>query len=295
MKTKTRRWINLGLSCLSLASVIGEFIFVAKETPKYLKDKESYTKDTKKIKKVLTFVKDYKFSLIFAGIALTSATVSKLISAKTEASLLATAGLLDTSFRRYKGKVKETLGINTHKDIIRSIMKEDLPDTSDILPGEVLAYEEHIGYFYVKPENVWKANIKMANDILGLNSYHITQNDIPQCTTIGEFLKACSGRPLSHNLTEEKLNFGWVWEYLKEFYNYETVMIDFDEEPDENGVRLLTWRADPIWNPCDWQDYIYGLITPEEYFKGSEGINIPEINSQYYQRMVNEGGEEDEQ
>lgn len=286
MKTKTRKLVNLSLACLSIAGAIGEFIFVTKETPKYLKAKESLQKDDKKIKKVLTFVKSYKMSLIFAGATIASTITSKCLTAKTEASLLATVGILDTSFRKYKNKVKQTLGIDADKNIIRNVMKDEPIPNGDILPGEVLAYEQHIGYFYVKPENIWKASNKMTNDILGLNSYHITQNDIPQCTTIGVFLKACGGRPLSHNLTEEKLNFGWVWEYLKDYHNRETVLIDFDEEPDENGVRMLYFKTEPVWNPCDWLDYIYGEITVEEYFEGSEGIDIPEINSQYYQRVV---------
>ena len=35
MNIKTQRYLGLGLSALNIAGIVGTFIFVAKETPKY--------------------------------------------------------------------------------------------------------------------------------------------------------------------------------------------------------------------------------------------------------------------
>ena len=289
MNIKTQRYLKIGLSCLNIAGVVGTFIFASKDAVNYQKVKESLPKDAKKKTKVKSFIKSHWRSLIFAGATIASGVGSTLVSNKVEASLMATVSMLDASTRKYRKKIKETLGIDADKSIIEGIMKDEYekPKT-DAKEGEALIYEEHIGYFYAKPENIWKAYTIMVNDIMAFpNSYNLTNDDIPNCFTLGEFLKVAKGRPLSHTLTNAKLNFGWGYQFLKTHFGKEVPTMDFAENENEDGVRLLYFVEDPVWNPTDWEDYMYGAISEEEYFSGSEEIDIPNINSQYYQKMNN--------
>jgi len=285
MKIKTQRLLSFGLSLLNAAGVVGTFIFVAKETPKYQKAKEELPKDASKKTKIKTFIKNYKTSLIFAGATIASGLSSRIIGAKTEASLIATAAMLDSSLRKYKGKVKETLGIDADKNIVKEIMKDEYKKpTEECKENEKLYYESHIGYFYAVPEKVKDAYIKINSEFCDMGTVQYDGGFRTGVFTLGEFLEACKGRPLSHNLDQNKLNFGWSIDYLYEQHEGSWVHIDLSE-PDENNAILIYWFEEPIWNPAEWNDYIYGMMSEEEYFSGSEGVDIPNLNSQYYKRF----------
>ena len=157
MDIKTQRYLSLGLAALNVAGTIGMFVSLTKEAPKAQVQLNSLPKDAKKSTKAKTFIKNYKVSLIFAGATIASGVASKVLSTKTEASLIATVGMLDASLRKYKGKIKETLGIKEDKDIVREIIKDNYSKSDDEPePGEQLFKCDLIGYFYAKPENIWK-------------------------------------------------------------------------------------------------------------------------------------------
>jgi len=281
MDIKTQRWVSLGLSVLNTVGVIGTFIFVSKETPKAKKELDNLPKNCKKITKVKTFAKNYKKSLIFATATIASGIGSRVVSYKTEASLIATIGVLDASLHKYKNKVKDILGVDADKEIVKEIIKDnnDKPDESP-QTGEVLYSEEHIGYFYAKPENINKAMLILNEDVSGNSNYFATGRDASGIFTIGEFLKACEGRPLSHNLDENRLNFGWSFDYLSKFHDIPWVHLDISE-PDNEGVRMLYWFEDPVWNPTEWCDYYFGKMPADKYFEGYKG-KLSETNKQYY-------------
>lgn len=266
MNIKTQRAISLGLSLVNVAGVIGTFIFVMRETPKAQTKLNNLPKNTKKTKKVKTFIVSYKKSLIFASAAVLSGVGARIINAKTEASLLATIGMLDASLHKYKTKVKQTLGIDADKNIIKSIMKDECKDF-DIKPEgtEELYYEEHIGYFYAKPEKIVESYIKINEQLNGCTEYYAS------CyVTIKDFLDFCEGRPLSHNLSQSALNFGWGCDYLCEWFEYCWVHFDVDNV-DECGAHLIYWHEDPVWNPIEWYDFVYGNLPGSDYWKNCDG------------------------
>lgn len=272
MNIKTQRLLSCGLSLLNVAGVIGTFIFVAKETPQYQQQKGSLPDNSTKKQKVKTFVKSYKKSLIFAGATIATGIGSRIISAKTEASLIATATMLDTSFRKYKNKVKDILGLEKHKEVVKEVAKEEFgKPEGKAQDGEKLYLEEHIGYFYARPEDVKNAYLKLLEDLEGnlLTQYNggYGYNGV---FTIGEFLTYCKGRPLSKNLSQERLNFGWSWDYMTDQWNY--TWVHMQEEPDENGVIFISWFEEPIWNPWDWYDHEYKIMTDEEYYQGQKDL-----------------------
>jgi hypothetical protein len=271
MDIKTQRYLSLGLAALNVAGTIGMFVSLTKEAPKAQIQLNLLPKDAKKSTKVKTFIKNYKVSLIFAGATIASGVASKVLSTKTEASLIATVGMLDASLHKYKGKIKETLGVDANKDIIREIIKEtnDAPD-GEALPGEELFKCELIGYFYAKPENVWKAMTRINEDISGEIDYCSSGMDYPANYTLAEFIKLSKARPLVHTLDDTKLEFGWSYEYLSECHNTVKIHWDVDEYPDDDGARLISFLEEPVWLPDSWSMHKTGQISDEDYFRGSD-------------------------
>ena len=271
MDIKTQRYLSLGLAALNVAGTIGMFVSLTKEAPKAQVQLNSLPKDAKKSTKAKTFIKNYKVSLIFAGATIASGVASKVLSTKTEASLIATVGMLDASLRKYKGKIKETLGIEEDKDIVREIIKDNYNKSNDEPePGEQLFKCDLIGYFYAKPENIWKAMTRINEDISGEVDYCSSGMDYPSNYTLAEFIRLSKARPLSHVLDETRLEFGWSYEYLNECYDAIKIHWDIDEYPDDDGARLISFLEEPVWLPDSWSMHKTGQISDEDYFKGSD-------------------------
>ncbi len=281
MKISTQRGISTGLMALNALGVVATFIFVAKETPNAQRKIES-AKETK-FAKLKAFVSGYKKSLIFASATIASGIGSRVLSSKTESGLLAGTAMLGTTLHKYKSKVKETLGIDADKSIIKELMKEDKNDISKTAPkdGQVLYYEEHIGYFYAKPEDVMYAYSTINKDLSGNNNWYVDGIDSRGYETIGDFLNLCQGEPLDITLDDAELNFGWSSDYLGEYYENYWVNMDISEPDDNfNGARMIYFYADLVWNPEQWYDYIYNGLNKNEYFKGADK-NLS-FGAQYY-------------
>ena len=271
MDIKTQRYLSLGLAALNVAGTIGMFVSLTKEAPKAQVQLNSLPKDAKKSTKAKTFIKNYKVSLIFAGATIASGVASKVLSTKTEASLIATVGMLDASLRKYKGKIKKTLGIEEDKNIVRELIKDNYSKSDDEPePGEQLFKCDLIGYFYAKPENVWKAMTRINEDISGEVDYCSSGMDYPSNYTLAEFIRLSKARPLSHVLDESRLEFGWSYEYLSECYDTIKIHWDIDEYPDDDGARLVSFLEEPVWLPDSWSMHKTGQISDEDYFKGSD-------------------------
>lgn len=271
MDIKTQRYLSLGLAALNVAGTIGMFVSLTKEAPKAQVQLNSLPKDAKKSTKAKTFIKNYKVSLIFAGATIASGVASKVLSTKTEASLIATVGMLDASLHKYKGKIKETLGLEADKDIVRELIKDNYSKSDDEPePGEQLFKCDLIGYFYAKPENIWKAMTRINEDISGEVDYCSSGMDYPSNYTIAEFIRLSKARPLSHVLDETRLDFGWSYEYLSECYDSIKIHWDIDEYPDDDGARLISFLEEPVWLPDSWSMHKTGQISDEDYFKGSD-------------------------
>lgn len=271
MNIKTQRCLGLGLSLVNAIGTIAMFVSLTKEAPKAQAKIKSLQKNAKKITKVKTFIKNYKVSLILTGATIASGIASKVLSTKTEASLIATVGMLDASLRKYKGKIKETLGIEEDKDIVREIIKDNYDKSNDEPePGEQLFKCDLIGYFYAKPENIWKAMTRINEDISGEVDYCSSGMDYPSNYTLAEFIRLSKARPLSHVLDESRLEFGWSYEYLSECHDTIKIHWDADEYPDDDGARLISFLEEPVWFPDSWSMHKTGQISDEDYFKGSD-------------------------
>lgn len=290
MNIKTQRWLSLGLAAINSIGVIVTSIMVSKETPKANEEFSKLPKDSKKIVKIKTFLKNYKKSLLLGGATIASGIGSKVMSYKLESGLIATATMLGASYNKYKGTVKKTLGIDADKSIVKELMKDEYKKSElEAENGENLYYIENLGYFYAKPEKVMNAYVMLNRDMSDSDNY--TGQYASGVFTLGEFLTICQGRPLSKNLNVSNYNFGWSFDYLSDGWNNVWVHMEIDE-PDENGCRLIYFYEPPVWNPAEWYDYHYGYLKRDKYFEGCAMEKI-DLESYSYQTNTNELEETD--
>lgn len=282
-----KRLLSLGLSLLNATGVVGTIAMCIKESKKGNEDlakAESEHKTTKE--KVITFVKDYKYTLILGGASIVSGIGSKLIGAKTEASLIATAAMIDTGYRKYKDKVKNTLGVDIDRKIRQAVAKDESKDINITKKeGKQLFHIDRIGYFWCVPSEFWKNFHIMYKDLSGINNRYTT--GVEQYNyTFRDFLSMIKAEPLKH-LSDIDLNYGWSYDYLSEQYDSAQLDIEVAYDKTDNGIDCcyVTFVQEPIWNPEKWCSYIYNLIPDDEYWSGAN--NKVNKHLYVYQKIKN--------
>lgn len=222
MNYKARKAGSIVLGLFSAAGTVITAILVAKETPKAIeKIKELKEKNTKV--KVLDYVKALTPIYWPAGLmclgTIASTTVSQVISRKTEASLIATSTVLNQGWNRYKGKVKDILGITNERKITNEIAKEDysnnLPSKIENVDGKVLYWEEHLGFFSCKPEDLMAA-------ICDLNQRLHTPDPDPEGTfywsSLYFLMEDSKAKVYDKTKLKASEEIGWTLDYLCEVY-----------------------------------------------------------------------------
>jgi hypothetical protein len=176
---------------------------------------------------------------------------SSVMSHRAQASLMSMAVLADQGWRKYKNQVKSTLGLDTHQSLIngiakKSLSKEDLQNIDDSNELE-LYFEENVGYFQAKPEDVMSAYAEI-NEFLNTDKGTFTNGEYDG-VTIGMFLSLANARLIS-NVKEETLDeWGWTLEYLQEVTGNCWVHMKFTPEVTDDGVvpyKVISWIEDPI-------------------------------------------------
>lgn len=246
MNSKLERTLPVILSVLGSAGVVGTSILVAKSTLDN-KEKLEELKGCKSKKKVIIdTIKIYKWPLATGAATIASIVAGTIISKKVEASLSATAIMLDTALRKYKHKAKELLGEKA-QEITKAIAKDDFKDLKEeskkIEPTDrrKLYYEEHIGFFKALPEDLKEA-VHITNEKI-LSSYdgpEVTVTD--HWASLNTFLEDCHGDLVPEdNIDLESFDYGWTAEYMAYTYG-EDIFLHINETPhlDASGNEMYT-------------------------------------------------------
>ena len=176
---------------------------------------------------------------------------STVMSHKAQASLMSMAVIADQGWRKYKNQVKSTLGLDKHEDILKGIAKKTLSqdeklkiENSDELE---LYFEENIGFFQAKPEDVMSAYAEI-NEFLNTDKGTFT-NGSYDGITIGMFLALTKGILVSTSKNTNLDDWGWSLDYLKEVTGNCWVHMIFSEEVTDDGVvpyKVISWVEEPI-------------------------------------------------
>lgn len=293
MNNNIRKATPVILSILASAGVIITAVLVAKEAESANKKIREAKKENNKKEVVKAFFKGY-YPAIIAGTATVSSIVAgTIISKRTEMSLTATALVLDTTLRKYKSKLQEVFGDKANaisdsflKDDYKKMVEKDdkiTKDFKEVLDGEVLYAEEHVGFFKARPDKIESAMFLMNENIIVKKG----------CYSLREFLKDSIARLVGDNPADDvSYDYGWYRDYLSEVtvnddpYTQFNGFIHLLKKPicDADGVLMyykLTFDIDPvldaekqnsIWKGEDYEGYNTKNIEELERIYGSNGL-----------------------
>lgn len=273
MNYKAMRATSIIFGFTSAIGTVVTALLVAKETPKALiKIKELKSKDnSRKIDYIKELLPIYWPAITVCAGTIASTTISNVISMKTEASLIATSTMLSQSLRRYKGKVKDILGIDADKLISTEIAKDDYDklhiNNLKIEPEEKLYWEENLGFFKCKPIDFMAA-------IADLNQRLHTPDPSPDGTFYFTTLYILMKDAKAKVYDEEKLdickNWGWTTDYLCEVYDMKCMWVHahYTNVIDKNTGEVLFTKISFFEEPIYLEDSEisrYKYISRKEY------------------------------
>lgn len=257
------------LSILGSSGVVATTILAVKATPKAQKRIKEIKEESLKLNakpNKLTVIKAvtpcYLPTIIVGGITIASIISGTIISKKVEASLSATCIALDQGYKRYKGKVKDILGLDKHQDVIKAIVEDEYaeqhPET--LKDDRKLYWNEYTGFFYAEPVDVVKAIHNMCMRLYALDSCgFIDASEMGYCT-LNQFIEESNAELLDKSKFEPFNNFGWSVEYLGACWDEYWIHYGTHEEETEDKqpytvIEFLT--ADPVYDPMGFHKREY--------------------------------------
>lgn len=127
------------LICVSTIGVVATAVMAAKAAPKakqLLEEAEAEKGEAlTKLETVKVAGPVYIPTVVTGVLTITCMFSANTLSRKTQAALSSAYALLDQSFRRYQGKVKELFGEEAHKQVIGEILMEDAENVSITAQG----------------------------------------------------------------------------------------------------------------------------------------------------------------
>ncbi len=258
MKVKAKQILS---GVLSVASSVGTVVTAVLTRRAAQKEQRTiFGEELTKKKRFFKAIKLYIPAIISGTVTIASTISSTILSRKAEASLTAMALLADQGWRKYKGKVKEKLGIESHKDIVKSIAEKeyDKDPHESVEDGKKLYYEEHIGFFRADPE--FALAYSDLNQRLLFEEYGISKN----YSMLYDLISGCDAKVENENLNPEDFQWGWSSDYLFETYGYTWVHMNMVETK-ENDREFFTivWDEDPYLDPGNFGEAFVCANGPE--------------------------------
>ena len=266
MNNKVKKVLPIIFSIAGSAGVIGTSVLAVKNSKKYYDSPH----DVGAKAKIKEFFKFYWPSILAGTATIGSITAGTIISKKTEASLSAAVIMLEQGYNKYQNKVKDILGIDTHKNILKEIAKDEtntlkLPKQTD--DGRILYYNNYIGHFYAKKEDVTRAILNMN---MRLHNSYCSKMVLPKekgICTIAQFVEESKAELLDKSLFNSYKDFGWTLEYLNDVAEDEWIYDGYceysDSEPFVTYLSFLT--IDPIYIPNGWDHTNYLMEQAEKW------------------------------
>lgn len=267
MNTKIQKALPIVLSILASIGVVGTSVAVSKETVKAKPKIDAVKAENNKKKLVKEFIKDYKWSLILGGATISSIISGTIISKKIEASLSATVVMLNGALLKYKGKVQQVLGPKA-KEITHMIAGDEYDKMKSSSTGvpkktdKVLYYNEYMGWFFAKPENLSRAEAITNEKIHGhyRGPEKIKTDGWASLQTFFDDCKAEVADVPDNPYNEEVMyDFNWCSEYINEVYGYnEFLHVNKTPHYDENhniDYIIIEFDKEPIYNSLDYSNW----------------------------------------
>lgn len=210
MNRNIQRSVPIVLSILGSMGVIATGILVAFEAETANNNIREAKKNNDKKAIAIALVKGYYPALIVGAATISSIIVGTIVSKRIEMSLTATALMLDASLKKYKGKLKELFGDKADvisNSILRDEYQKLTKEDKELVDGEMLYCEEHIGFFKTKPSNLEYAIALTNEKIIATNGW----------SSLREFLKDSKATLVNDNgIDKVSYDYGWYLDYINE-------------------------------------------------------------------------------
>ena len=195
------------LSVLSAAGVVVTVVTAIKATPKAMQLIEELPEEDRSPKEIVKTTWKLYVPTVLSGAATIACIFGvNAINKSKQATLMSAYMLLDQSYRQYRSKVVETLGVEEEKKIHGEEAKEIPSDTESLFCVDIFGKGTFRRTFLEVQDAEYKLNQKLAMDgEVSLNDF-FDLLDIP------------------HHPIGDKL--GWSQEYGFDFYSY--VWIEFE-------------------------------------------------------------------
>ncbi len=273
--TKIRLRLPIILSAVSSIGIVATAIVSAKDSKKKFESNKTILDENKsKFEVIKDFCKTYGRTILCAGLTITATVSSTIISKKNEMSLIATAGMLSAGWKKYENKVKEVIGKAKNDEILESIAKDDskkqkIEASND---GKKLYWEKHVGFFRANETDVIKA-LSTINERINCGTadgYSTGPNY--GTATIKDFLVDARATLVNDEVWNmDDLKFGWECEYLANGYdNYWVHGYIVKPEEENANYEIIEFSEEAIYDPENYDNYVTGLLTKEEYFDGKK-------------------------
>jgi hypothetical protein len=183
---------------------------------------------------------------------------STAMSHKVQASLMSMAVIADQGWKRYKNQVKSTLGIESHENVLKNIAKGKIMSSNEYdslieNDGTELYFDELVGYFRCKPEDLMYAYSKI-NEILNTVADPKTESNEKTtfsffgAVTIGKFLEVANAKILDKHIDNDILKtWGWTSEYLEDVYKHNWIHAELSNDISNDNIsyKVISWMEEP--------------------------------------------------
>lgn len=161
------------LTFLGAAGVVATSIAAAKATPKAMalleKTKEEKGEELTKLEIVKVAGPAYIPAVAIGASTIACIFGANALNKKTQASIMSAYALLDTSYKRYKSKIKELYGENSDRNVKKEIAKDKFKDNDIHINNEKILFFDFysLRYFESTERLVLKAENRV-NELLKL-------------------------------------------------------------------------------------------------------------------------------
>lgn len=213
------------LTCLSAVGVVGTAYLSGKAAVKADKELETLGEDAPLKEKIKTVAPIYIPTMAAGATTLACMFGANTISRKQQASMLAAGALLEQTYKKYKGKAEELLGINVvEANLANDEVHPDLSNEERLFyfnyyeDGE---HPEYGSYFNCTADKVLKAEMEVNRQFI-----------LAKQVTLNFFFDQLG---LKH--VEGGDNLGWSAELGEEYYGYSWVDFEHFDTKLEDGLE----------------------------------------------------------
>lgn len=244
------------LTCLGGVGLVTTAIFAAKASPKAMKlieeAKQEKGEELTKWEKVKAGAKPYIPTVVIGAATISCIFGANVLNKKQQAALVSAYALLEQSYKKYRNKVVELYGEETHKEIVNAIAVEEAKevymhasnlgvDCTQFLEEDysdpVLFYDEYGKRYFEAP----------IEQVI-LAQYHLNRNyTMRGFALLNEFYEF-----LGLEQTDYGGEVGWVIDDIGSFW------IDFNHRKVELDDGLECYIIEMLFEPTmEWKEYYY--------------------------------------